>query len=90
MKKTILRKYAHLIARCGVNVQEGQEVFINSHLEAFCIFFQGNDSLHDAFAVRLDADERAAPAVMQAASAQFPAPRGMRLIPSPRPRSCRE
>ena len=28
MKKTILRKYAHLIAAVGVNVQKGQEVFI--------------------------------------------------------------
>ena len=28
MKKTILRKYAQLIAKAGVNVQKGQEVFI--------------------------------------------------------------
>ena len=28
MKKTVLRKYAQLIARCGVNVQKGQEVII--------------------------------------------------------------
>lgn len=33
MKKTILRKYAHLIAACGVNVQPGQEVFINAGLD---------------------------------------------------------
>ena len=28
MKKTILRKYAQLIAKCGINVQKGQEVII--------------------------------------------------------------
>ena len=33
MKKTILRKYAHLIAKCGVNVQPGQEVFITAGLD---------------------------------------------------------
>ena len=33
MKKTILRKYAQLIARCGVNVQPGQEVFILAELD---------------------------------------------------------
>ena len=33
MKKTILRKYAHLIAKCGVNVQDGQEVFITAGLD---------------------------------------------------------
>ncbi len=32
VKKTILRKYANLIAKCGVNVQKGQEVFINTEL----------------------------------------------------------
>ena len=33
MKKTVLRKYAHLIAACGVNVQPGQEVFIMAGLD---------------------------------------------------------
>ena len=33
MKKTILRKYARLIAECGVNVQKGQEVFIQAELD---------------------------------------------------------
>ena len=33
MKKTVLRKYAHLIAACGVNVQKGQEVFISASLD---------------------------------------------------------
>ncbi|MBQ6343326.1 MAG: aminopeptidase [Anaerolineaceae bacterium] len=33
MRKTVLRKYAHLIAKCGVNVQNGQEVFINAGLD---------------------------------------------------------
>ena len=33
MKKTVLRKYAHLIAACGVNVQAGQEVFIMAGLD---------------------------------------------------------
>ena len=28
MKKSVMRKYAHLIAKCGVNVQKGQEVEI--------------------------------------------------------------
>ena len=28
MKQTILRKYARLIARCGVNIQKGQDVLI--------------------------------------------------------------
>ncbi len=33
MKKTILRQYAKLIATVGVNVQKGQEVFINAELD---------------------------------------------------------
>ena len=33
VKKTTLRKYARLIAQCGVNVQKGQEVFINAGLD---------------------------------------------------------
>ena len=33
MKKTILRKYAQLIAKAGINVQKGQEVFINAQLD---------------------------------------------------------
>ena len=33
MKKTILRKYARLIAECGANVQKGQEVFIQAELD---------------------------------------------------------
>ncbi len=33
MKKTVLRKYANLIAKCGVNVQKGQEVFITAGLD---------------------------------------------------------
>ena len=33
MKKTILRKYAHLVAAVGVNVQKGQEVFITAELD---------------------------------------------------------
>ena len=30
MKKTVLRSYARLIARTGVNIQPGQEVFIEA------------------------------------------------------------
>ena len=33
MNKTRLRKYANLIARCGVNVQKGQEVVISAGLD---------------------------------------------------------
>ena len=33
MKKSILRQYAKLIVRCGVNVQKGQEVLINAGLD---------------------------------------------------------
>ena len=33
MKKTILRKYARLIARAGVNIQKGQEVIISCDLD---------------------------------------------------------
>nr|MCR5683448.1 aminopeptidase [Clostridiales bacterium] len=33
MKKTVLRKYARLIAEAGVNVQHGQEVFIVAGLD---------------------------------------------------------
>ncbi len=33
MKKTIMRKYAQLIAKCGVNVQKGQEVVIMAELD---------------------------------------------------------
>ena len=33
MKKSVLRKYAQLIVRCGVNVQKGQEVLIFADLD---------------------------------------------------------
>ncbi|MBQ2048984.1 MAG: aminopeptidase, partial [Spirochaetales bacterium] len=33
MKKTVLRKYAQLIAKCGVNVQKGQEVEIMAEFD---------------------------------------------------------
>ena len=33
MKKSVLRSYAKLIAACGVNVQKGQEVFIQAELD---------------------------------------------------------
>ncbi len=33
MKKTVLREYARLIARCGVNVQKGQDVLIYAGLD---------------------------------------------------------
>ena len=33
MKKTVLREYARLIVRCGVNVQNGQEVLIHADLD---------------------------------------------------------
>ena len=33
MKKTVLRSYARLIARVGVNIQKGQEVIINCELD---------------------------------------------------------
>ncbi len=33
MKKTVLRKYAHLIATVGVNVKKGQEVIIQAELD---------------------------------------------------------
>jgi len=33
MKKSVLRKYAQLIVRCGINVQKGQEVLIFADLD---------------------------------------------------------
>ncbi len=33
MKKTALRKYAQLVAKMGVNVQKGQEVFVRAELD---------------------------------------------------------
>ena len=33
MKKTVLREYAKLIVRCGVNVQKGQEVVVYAGLD---------------------------------------------------------
>jgi len=33
MKKTVLREYARLIVRCGINVQKGQEVMIYADLD---------------------------------------------------------
>ena len=33
MKKSVLREYARLIVRCGVNVQKGQEVLIHAGLD---------------------------------------------------------
>ena len=33
MQKTRLRKYARLIARVGINIQKGQDVFVNAGLD---------------------------------------------------------
>ncbi len=33
MKKTVLREYARLIVRCGVNIQKGQELIISAGLD---------------------------------------------------------
>lgn len=33
MKKTILRKYAQLVAKCGLNVQKGQDVWIRTEFD---------------------------------------------------------
>ena len=33
MKKTVLREYAKLIVRCGVNVQKGQTVIVHAGLD---------------------------------------------------------
>ena len=33
MKKTVLREYAKLIVRCGMNVQKGQAVIIRAQLD---------------------------------------------------------
>ncbi len=33
MKKSVLREYARLIVRCGVNVQKGQEVLLHAELD---------------------------------------------------------
>ena len=33
MKKTVLREYAKLIVRCGINVQKGQEVMVYADLD---------------------------------------------------------
>ena len=33
MKKSVLREYAKLIVRCGLNVQKGQEVLIYAELD---------------------------------------------------------
>ena len=33
MKKSVLRAYARLIAESGVNVQKGQEVFVQAELD---------------------------------------------------------
>ena len=33
MKKTVLRKYAQLLVRCGINVQKGQEVLVYADLD---------------------------------------------------------
>ena len=33
MKKTVLREYAKLIVRCGVNVQKGQDVLVYADLD---------------------------------------------------------
>ena len=33
MKKTVLKKYADLLVRCGLNVQKGQEVMIFADLD---------------------------------------------------------
>ena len=33
MKKTVLREYAKLIVRCGINVQKGQDVLVFADLD---------------------------------------------------------
>ena len=33
MKKTVLRQYAKLIVRCGVNIQKGQDLIVHAGLD---------------------------------------------------------
>ena len=33
MKKTVLREYAKLLVRCGVNIQKGQDLMIYAGLD---------------------------------------------------------
>ena len=33
MKKTVLREYAKLLVRCGVNIQKGQDLLVYAGLD---------------------------------------------------------
>ena len=48
MQKTRLRKYAQLIARMGVNVQKGQDVFVEAELDQPDFVAMVTDELYKA------------------------------------------
>ena len=56
MNKTRLKKYARLIARCGVNVQKGQEVFITAQLDQPEFVKMVVDECYKAGAKRVNVD----------------------------------
>ena len=56
MKKTVLRRYARLIARCGVNLQKGQEVRITAELDQPEFIRLLVDECYRAGASRVDVD----------------------------------
>lgn len=56
MKKTVLRKYARLIARSGVNVQKGQDVVIRADLDQPEFVAILVDECYKAGARRVDVD----------------------------------
>ena len=56
MKKTVLKKYAKLIATVGVNVQKGQEVFINADLDQPEFVYMGVEECYRAGAKKVVVD----------------------------------
>ena len=53
MKKTVLRKYARLIARVGINVKKGQEVIVQAELDCPEFVTMGVDECYKAGAKKV-------------------------------------
>lgn len=58
MKKTVLKKYAELIVKMGVNVRKGQEVIINAGLDQPDFVLMVAEAAYKAGASRVTVDER--------------------------------
>ena len=54
MKKSVLKKYAHLIVKVGANVQKGQDVIVRANVDQELLVSMIVEDCYKAIKSRLD------------------------------------